>query len=60
MDDEKDMIEAPTDVDIEAAKPESIIETGWDGPQDQENPRNWSTWKKVFHTAIPALYGFVA
>ena len=23
------------------------------------NPKSWSTRKKVFHTAIPALYGFV-
>lgn len=32
---------------------------GWDSPEDPGNPRNWSFGKKAFHTAIPALYGFV-
>ena len=31
----------------------------WDGPEDVGNPRNWPTWKRVYHTSIPALYGFV-
>jgi hypothetical protein len=31
----------------------------WDSPEDIGNPRNWSTWKRVYHTSIPALYGFV-
>ena len=30
----------------------------WDGPFDQGNPKNWSLGKKIFHTAIPAFYGF--
>ncbi|MCJ1351239.1 MAG: hypothetical protein MMC33_001222 [Icmadophila ericetorum] len=30
----------------------------WDGPDDVDNPRNWPTWKKVFHSAIPAIYSF--
>jgi hypothetical protein len=31
----------------------------WDSVDDSGNPRNWPTWKKIFHTAIPAMYGFV-
>jgi hypothetical protein len=46
---------SPNDTDLETAK--ASTEIGWGG---QGNPQNWSTWKKVFHTAIPALYGFVA
>lgn len=37
----------------------SSIHYDWDSPTNNENPRNWGLWKKVFHTAIPALYGFV-
>ncbi|EHL01081.1 putative Polyamine transporter 4 [Glarea lozoyensis 74030] len=31
----------------------------WDSPEDIGNPRNWPTWKRVYHTSIPALFGFV-
>ena len=31
----------------------------WDGPDDLENPYNWSVWQRVFHSAMPALYCFV-
>jgi hypothetical protein len=31
----------------------------WDSPEDTGNPRNWPTWKRVYHTSIPAFYGFV-
>jgi hypothetical protein len=34
-------------------------ELEWDSPDDPSNARNWSMKKKIFHTAIPALYGFV-
>lgn len=30
----------------------------WDGPDDPDNPHNWSMWKRVLHSAIPAIYGF--
>lgn len=30
----------------------------WDGPTDTGNPKNWPLRKKIFHTAIPAFYGF--
>jgi len=32
---------------------------GWNSKDDAGNPKNWPFGKKVFHTAIPALYGFV-
>jgi hypothetical protein len=32
---------------------------GWNSHDDPGNSRNWSFAKKVMHTAIPALYGFV-
>lgn len=43
--------------DVESSKGQ--ISSEWDSTDDAGNPRNWPTWKKVFHTAIPALYGFV-
>lgn len=30
----------------------------WDSPEDVGNPKNWTVGKKIFHTAIPAFYGF--
>lgn len=30
----------------------------WDGPDDLGNPKNWTIRKKIFHTALPAFYGF--
>jgi hypothetical protein len=44
------------DTDLETGLPQELV---WDSPEDPENVRNWSTIKKVYHTAIPALYGFV-
>ncbi|KAM0316458.1 hypothetical protein ACHAPQ_011333 [Fusarium lateritium] len=38
--------------------PDSIDELDWEGDEDLENPRNWPVWKKVIHTAIPAIYTF--
>lgn len=32
----------------------------WDGPDDPEYPRNWSTKQKVWQTTIVALYTFVS
>lgn len=31
----------------------------WDSPTDPDNPRNWPFKKRAFHTAVPALFGFV-
>jgi hypothetical protein len=44
------------DIDLETGLPQKLV---WESPEDPENARNWSTVKKVYHTAIPALYGFV-
>lgn len=33
-------------------------ELDWDGEKDPENPMNWALWKKIIHTAIPAIYTF--
>ncbi|KAK5997933.1 Polyamine transporter 4 [Cladobotryum mycophilum] len=30
----------------------------WDGPDDPDNPMNWPSWKKILHSAIPAIYSF--
>ncbi|KIV96177.1 hypothetical protein PV10_00076 [Exophiala mesophila] len=30
----------------------------WDGPDDPDNPLNWSTKKKAYHTLVPALQAF--
>jgi MFS family permease len=51
-------------------EPVSIVETwsptrpaaqavvDWDGPDDPANPKNWSLGLRIYHTALPALYGF--
>lgn len=31
----------------------------WDGPDDPQNPRNWSNSQRVFQTAIVALYSLI-
>lgn len=31
----------------------------WNGPDDPQNPKIWPIQKRVFHTFIPAFYGFV-
>jgi hypothetical protein len=51
---EPDMLDE--DTDIETGLPQQLE---WDSPEDPGNARNWPVMKKVFHTAIPALYGFV-
>ncbi|KAJ4299180.1 hypothetical protein N0V90_004424 [Kalmusia sp. IMI 367209] len=30
----------------------------WDGPEDVENPQNWSLALKVYHATVPGLFGF--
>ncbi len=30
----------------------------WTGPDDPENPLNWPMWQRVYHTTVPALFGF--
>jgi hypothetical protein len=36
-----------------------IVILDWDSPEDPGNPKNWPLWKRIFHTSIPALFGFV-
>ena len=60
---------SPSDTDVETEKPtdsdkwdpqdDSADYGGWESHEDPGNPKNWSIAKKVFHTAIPAFYGFV-
>lgn len=38
--------------------PKSDALTDWDGPADPENPKNWSLGLRIYHTMLPALYGF--
>ena len=30
----------------------------WDGPDDPANPKTWSLGLRIYHTLLPALYGF--
>ena len=48
-------IGSPSDTDTDMEKASNFTPHN-----DPGNPRNWSFKKKIFHTAIPALYGFVA
>jgi hypothetical protein len=51
----------PSETDGEAAETPGTLGNfeGWDTADDKGNPRNWGFGKKIFHTAIPGLYGFV-
>lgn len=55
--DEGEESDSPTVDSDQSSTP--IDRLDWDTPTDSGNPALWPTWKKVFHTAIPALYGFV-
>lgn len=33
--------------------------TDWEGPNDPENPQNWSAPKKLYHVLVPTILGFV-
>ena len=36
----------------------TVTAQDWTGPDDPENPQNWPLWQRIYHTTIPALYGF--
>jgi MFS family permease len=36
--------------------PAAVVD--WDGPNDPANPKNWSLGLRIYHTLLPALYGF--
>ena len=37
----------------------SITAQDWNGPNDPENPLNWSLSKRMYHTTVPGLMGFI-
>src|SRR5205809_277064 len=47
---------------VESVPPNAVARTltaaDWDGPQDPENPWNWSLSKRVYQTAMTGLFGF--
>ncbi|KAF2730702.1 putative polyamine transporter 4 [Polyplosphaeria fusca] len=46
---------------LEAGLPKTEALAGdldWDGPEDPDNPRNWPSWQRILHTAIPAFWTF--
>ena len=49
----------PTEHDVEAEPVRRVVTAqDWMGPDDAENPYNWTTWRRVYHTVPPALIGF--
>jgi hypothetical protein len=36
----------------------TVTAQDWTGPDDPENPHNWSLWKRIWHTIPPALLAF--
>ena len=36
----------------------TVTAQDWTGPNDPENPMNWPLWQRVYHTTVPALFGF--
>lgn len=48
--------ESDADADIPSMRQPRVDD--WDGPDDAENPHNWSMWSRAYHAAVPALFGF--
>lgn len=55
------------DVEASAAPQDNLLGTpatrivtaqDWTGPDDPENPYNWSKMKRAYHSVSPGLYGF--
>ena len=61
---EKDQ-EAPQLSDLEPSQEKDAGVVGpatvqdWNGPDDPDNPMNWSLKSRIYHTSVPALMGFV-
>ncbi|CAG8973086.1 hypothetical protein HYALB_00009390 [Hymenoscyphus albidus] len=55
--DNGDGVNTPS-VNSDNSKTEDVV-LDWESPDDPENPHNWPLWKKIYHTAIPAFYGFI-
>lgn len=48
-----------SDKDIEGTLPPQTQNVrDWDGPEDPDNPQNWSTLTKTYHTVVSGLFGF--
>jgi hypothetical protein len=57
---ESEILDSTTLENDIGAAPAPISEgLDWDFPHDIGNPRSWPVPKKVFHTVVPALYGFI-
>ncbi|WPH01414.1 Hypothetical protein R9X50_00425900 [Acrodontium crateriforme] len=59
--DDRDLEKAITQPDITGHEPATKTMTAqdWDGPDDPENPNNWSMGKKAFHVGAVASLCFV-
>jgi hypothetical protein len=51
-------VEAPVDKNGSQLK-HAVTAQDWTGPNDPENPQNWSMKRKVYHALIPTLLAFV-
>ena len=61
LQEEHDSMDAIDWVDPEKEPPPAetsgaIQKLEWNGPEDPENPLNWSSAKKAYHAAIPSIY----
>ncbi|CAN9154833.1 unnamed protein product [Alternaria alternata] len=45
-------------VDKDESRTLPVSSLDWNGPDDPDNPHNWSIWKAAYHTTIPAVFGF--
>lgn len=46
---------------VQTNKPQSEAIAGnldWDTPDDPDNPRNWPSWQRILHSAVPAFWSF--
>jgi hypothetical protein len=54
-------IDGDTDVEKgEQTKPTPSSVLDWSGPNDPDNPMNWSRWKRHYHVIPPAIISFSA
>lgn len=53
--------EKEAEKDLEDLAPTARVVTAqdWTGPDDPENPQNWSLLLRAYHTVPPALFAFV-
>jgi hypothetical protein len=59
--DEMDPIEVPRDPEkATITPPNALTGSDWTGPDDRDNPQNWSAWIRLYHIIPPALISFAA